>query len=576
MAVSINTIKDWFRNGLRPTQTQFWATWDSFWHKDEKLPIESIEGLQDTLDTIQENNTTDAYTGSFIDQSGKEFSVVNGLITLVNSIYDDFKNGLTHHYTFNEISNSTFVDEIGPVNGIVQGNIDVSVDGIVGKGAIFNGVNASVQSLGNLGLTAFPFAFKIWFYCNNLTEVRVVIHGTDLTEHVGVSILQVSDKLLVRKGSGGTGDTARKDFITDEACLSIGWNFLFINIKEEDNYDIYVGSNLFTNSFYAGNAISVDLQGANYQLMKYSNSYYDGACDEFSVYNIEVSPAVIKAIYEKEVMGESILFETSTPLINFIFNKSINIGQPSFDVADTTNHILVGSSRRIIKVNKTTEVFSTHLLSFEAGVRGVVSSESDDVVFLLLIPAASPQLSRIQVRSLSNLDIVHQDITDTVFGVSGWYDTTSKRLYVGIVNAVRIYSFDNTTNKLTVVDTLDVPSFTTSDIHIVGNKMFLSTSGGCKLYTITAGTPYTYTFVQDIALNANEIRGVYYSETQGLFFTHGTETNAISRHDPVTYTYIEDIIIQNANQPCGFYVKDNKLWFSNAGSNNIIQAQFIS
>lgn len=50
MAVSISTIRDWFRNGLRPTQTQFWSTWDSFWHKDEKISIENIDGLEEIID----------------------------------------------------------------------------------------------------------------------------------------------------------------------------------------------------------------------------------------------------------------------------------------------------------------------------------------------------------------------------------------------------------------------------------------------------------------------------------------------------------------------------------------------
>lgn len=53
MAVSINTIKNWFRRGLRPTESQFSYTWDSFWHKEEQIPIESVENLQETLDDIQ-------------------------------------------------------------------------------------------------------------------------------------------------------------------------------------------------------------------------------------------------------------------------------------------------------------------------------------------------------------------------------------------------------------------------------------------------------------------------------------------------------------------------------------------
>ena len=42
---TIETLKQWFSNLKKPTQEQFWAWLDSFWHKSEKIPIESVEGL---------------------------------------------------------------------------------------------------------------------------------------------------------------------------------------------------------------------------------------------------------------------------------------------------------------------------------------------------------------------------------------------------------------------------------------------------------------------------------------------------------------------------------------------------
>lgn len=39
---TLNTIKNWFRTGLKPTQTQFWDTWDSFRHKYEKVPVKDV------------------------------------------------------------------------------------------------------------------------------------------------------------------------------------------------------------------------------------------------------------------------------------------------------------------------------------------------------------------------------------------------------------------------------------------------------------------------------------------------------------------------------------------------------
>lgn len=47
MATPINTIYSWFETGDFPTQAQFRASWSSFWHKDEAIPMTNISGLSD-------------------------------------------------------------------------------------------------------------------------------------------------------------------------------------------------------------------------------------------------------------------------------------------------------------------------------------------------------------------------------------------------------------------------------------------------------------------------------------------------------------------------------------------------
>jgi hypothetical protein len=49
MATPINTLKNWFKTNLYPTQAQFWAWLDSYWHKDEKIPMESVAGLPEAI-----------------------------------------------------------------------------------------------------------------------------------------------------------------------------------------------------------------------------------------------------------------------------------------------------------------------------------------------------------------------------------------------------------------------------------------------------------------------------------------------------------------------------------------------
>ena len=48
---TLNTIKNWFKTTLKPSQQQFWDTWDSFRHKFDKVPVEEIEGIHELLNT---------------------------------------------------------------------------------------------------------------------------------------------------------------------------------------------------------------------------------------------------------------------------------------------------------------------------------------------------------------------------------------------------------------------------------------------------------------------------------------------------------------------------------------------
>jgi hypothetical protein len=60
---SINTLKSWFKRGLKPLQQQFSDWLDSYWHKEETIPIAFIEGLQELLNKLP---STDAI-GSLVE-----------------------------------------------------------------------------------------------------------------------------------------------------------------------------------------------------------------------------------------------------------------------------------------------------------------------------------------------------------------------------------------------------------------------------------------------------------------------------------------------------------------------------
>ena len=52
---ALATIKNWFLTGLKPTQSQFHAWMDSFWHKSDMIPTNKIEGLEGILNDKASN-----------------------------------------------------------------------------------------------------------------------------------------------------------------------------------------------------------------------------------------------------------------------------------------------------------------------------------------------------------------------------------------------------------------------------------------------------------------------------------------------------------------------------------------
>lgn len=47
--VTRTTLKDWFLTGMKPTKVQFWNVFDSFFHKDDSIPISNIADIENIL-----------------------------------------------------------------------------------------------------------------------------------------------------------------------------------------------------------------------------------------------------------------------------------------------------------------------------------------------------------------------------------------------------------------------------------------------------------------------------------------------------------------------------------------------
>src|ERR1035437_9190521 len=154
---TINTLRQWFRTGIKPTQQQFWDWLDSFWHKDDKIPITSLDGLQTELDKKADKD-----------------SVQNGVTPTVGD------NGNWFYGTIDSGKKATGIDGISPYqlavnNGFVGTEPEWLLslkgeDGLPGQNArppekgvdYFDGITPTIGVNGN------------WFYGTNDTGIKAV------------------------------------------------------------------------------------------------------------------------------------------------------------------------------------------------------------------------------------------------------------------------------------------------------------------------------------------------------------------------------------------------------------------
>jgi hypothetical protein len=84
---TLNTIKNWFKTGLKPSQTEFWHTWDSFRHKFEKVPAQDIEGIDELLNSKAEKAVLEEHLkdkNAHAPQINTDWNSASGFSQLVN------------------------------------------------------------------------------------------------------------------------------------------------------------------------------------------------------------------------------------------------------------------------------------------------------------------------------------------------------------------------------------------------------------------------------------------------------------------------------------------------------------
>lgn len=128
---TLNTIKKWFKTGLKPSQDQFWDTWDSFRHKFEKIPLKDIEGLETTLDSKAEKshleehkNNQNAHAELFLAKEDKSQKGIAGGYAPLNDLAKIASQYLT---IINDLTTGGSASILSAEQGVVLKN---QIDGI--------------------------------------------------------------------------------------------------------------------------------------------------------------------------------------------------------------------------------------------------------------------------------------------------------------------------------------------------------------------------------------------------------------------------------------------------------------
>jgi hypothetical protein len=190
--VSILQLKNWFKKGLKPTESQFGDMFDSFFHKNEKVPIASVDGLPTELNKYREK-TVDI---EIAEVAGLEDALANAggasitadqlqIINTVPLVCSDEKTDLTTSTTEPKIrfvfqTSQSFTKIVGELNTAAVGGTFT----VVAKknGISFMSTNLTFDSGENTTRTAsIPFVFvtpTVSFAVGDYVEVFVTLVGS--------------------------------------------------------------------------------------------------------------------------------------------------------------------------------------------------------------------------------------------------------------------------------------------------------------------------------------------------------------------------------------------------------------
>ena len=132
--MDLNTILSWFKRGCKPTEAQFAATFSSFRHKDDPVPMEDVTGLSYALANKAENRHTHTLA-DITDYDGGDKEVLNAMVAndtaeleaftkTVGMYYILLADQTLYQYVHDEDTDTDTLTEVDPDGKVVYSAYD--------------------------------------------------------------------------------------------------------------------------------------------------------------------------------------------------------------------------------------------------------------------------------------------------------------------------------------------------------------------------------------------------------------------------------------------------------------------
>ena len=257
MITQKKTLKKWFSNFMKPAQEHFSAWIDSYWHKNEPIPMSSIEGLSRAIENtasagqlLNHINDTNAHRGLF-DELKNQIQAIQTILRVDDVNLDTLQEIVT------ELKSNTKLQEL----------IDKKVNKEEGKGLSSNDfTNELKQKLEGIS----PLVGK--YFSSNLIQgnteyLKSDVYYSGITHELRLIAPLIKGKCLLSYVGKKLGEGVTMKFLSPNINSEEEIKGELLHTDDETGTQYYLletddtgylkGCNYYTNK------IKVELQGAN-------------------------------------------------------------------------------------------------------------------------------------------------------------------------------------------------------------------------------------------------------------------------------------------------------------------------